>query len=154
MKSHASYTGLYTIAVAALFLAGFLMLVILGARSYQAAAAGESANMQQRALLSYLTTTLKGYDTAGAVQISEDASLGTVISIADGTSGYALRLYVSDGNLVEDYAAKDAALDPAMASVIAPTNTFSAEISEDGLLSVTTDAGTALFTARSEGGGR
>ena len=53
MKTRSSSsTGLYTIGMTALFLAGFLMLVVLGARSYQAAVSGETDNMRQRALLS------------------------------------------------------------------------------------------------------
>ena len=46
--------GLNMIGIAALFLAGFFLLVIFGAQSYRGTVAGRSGNMDDRALLAYL----------------------------------------------------------------------------------------------------
>ena len=69
MRENKTPLGLYTIGIAALFLAGFLLLVILGARSYRDTVAGQSANMATRSLLSYLATAVKASDTADAVTV-------------------------------------------------------------------------------------
>ena len=71
-KEHHSPIGFYTIGVAALFLAGFFLLVVFGAQSYRNTVAGQNGNMQSRALLSYLSTTVKACDAAGAVSLTED----------------------------------------------------------------------------------
>ena len=44
-KEHRSPIGLYTIGVAALFLAGFFLLVVFGAQSYRNTVAGQNGNM-------------------------------------------------------------------------------------------------------------
>ena len=86
----------YTIAVVGLFLAGFFLLVVFGAQSYRSTVGGQNRNMQSRALLSYLSTTVKGYDAEGAVRIDEDGEVGKVLILREGRSGYALRIYRAD----------------------------------------------------------
>lgn len=140
--------GFYTIAIAALFLAGFLLLVVLGAHSYRNTVALQSGNMQTRALLSYIAACVKSGDTAGAVQV-RDTEDGQLLVVADGDSGYALRIYRWEGKLVEDYAALDAPLSPEDAQVIGETEAFEIEERDDGLLRVTTDAGRVLLHMRS-----
>ena len=144
--------GYYTIGIAALFLAGFLLLVVFGAQGYRNVVAGQNGNMHSRALLSYLSTTVKGYDEAGAVSVREDASLGPVLSLADGDSGYAVRIYQQNGALLEDYAAADTPLNPVEAQHIGETGLFEAELSSSGLLTLYTDAGSVLVHLRSTEG--
>ena len=144
--------GYYTIGIAALFLAGFLLLVVYGSQSYRNTVAGQDANMESRALLSYLATTVKANDTAGAIQV-RDSAYGQVLSVADGGSGYAVRIYQFDGQLLEDYAAMDAALLPQDAQTIGETRRFDIERPEEDLLLIYTDAGHVLLHLRSEGGG-
>ena len=101
-KNRHAGLGLYTIGIAALFLAGFFLLVVFGAQSYRSTVGGQNRNMQSRALLSYLSTTVKGYDAEGAVGIDEDGEVGKVLILREGRSGYALRIYRADGMLVEE----------------------------------------------------
>ena len=140
-------------AIAALFLAGFFLLVVFGAQSYRSTVGGQNRNMQSRALLSYLSTTVKGYDAEGAVGIDEDAEVGKVLILREGRSGYALRIYRADGMLVEDYARTDAGLRPEDAQVIGETAVFDPVLTADGLLTVSCDAGKVLLHLRSEGAG-
>ena len=51
-EDNRSPLGLYTIGIAALFLAGFFLLVVFGAQSYRNTVAGQNGNMRSRALLS------------------------------------------------------------------------------------------------------
>lgn len=142
--------GFYTIGIAALFLAGFFLLVAFGAQSYRDTVSGQHGNMDSRALLSYLSTTVKGYDAAGAVRIEEGAA-GPTLVLLDGESGYALRVYRHEGALVEDYAAADAPLQPSEAQVIGQTARFEITAERPDLLRVSTDAGDVLLFLRCGG---
>ena len=147
-SSSSSPVGLYTVGIAALFLAGFFLLVTFGAQSYRNTVDGQTQNADGRALLSYLTTTAEAYDTAGAITVRNDATYGTVLVIEDGGSGYGLRIYCHEGSLVEDYAGLEAALNPDDAQTIGATTTFTVDQPQPHLLSVTTDAGTVYFRSR------
>ena len=141
--------GLYTIGIAALFLAGFFLLVVFGAQSYRDTVRGQNRNMHSRALLSYLSTTVKGYDAEGAIRVDEDSKAGKVLILSEGRSGYALRIYRINGTLVEDYARADAALHPEDAQIIGETTVFDPVLT-DGLLTVSCDAGKLMLHLRSE----
>ena len=143
--------GLYSIGIAALFLLGFFLLVIFGAQNYRGAVAAQHRNNDSRVLLSYVSTCIKGSDQTGCVRIREENG-STVLEIADEESGYASRLYLTGGNLVEDYSETGSPLDPDNAQIIGQTSVFTVEQVTEGLLAVTTDAGRSLICLRSEGG--
>ena len=149
-QSDRSPLGLYTIGIAGLFLAGFFLLVLFGAQTYRNVVRSQNGNYQARSLLAYLSTCVKSGDTGG-VRVRQGET-GPVLVVPDGDSGYALRIYQSDGKLLEDYAPLDAELRPDSAQIIGQTQTFSAE-EQSGLLLVTTDAGRVLLYLRSEGSG-
>ena len=143
--------GLNMIGIAALFLAGFFLLVVFGAQSYRGTVAGRSGNMDDRALLAYLATVAKANDREASLMLRHDDRYGDVLVIADGESGYATRLYHADGALMEDYSRLDAPLSPQSAQRIAETERF--EIRSDGrAIAVFTDAGRVLIRQRSEEG--
>ena len=148
-KENRSPIGLYTIGIAALFLAGFFLLVVFGAQSYRNTVAIQNGNMKTRALLSWLSTEAKANDTENAVTLMEDDEVGQVLVLADGSSGYALRIYRKDGMLLEDYAAADAPLRPEEAQSIGETARFEAKLLPGRVLKLTTDAGSALLHLRS-----
>ncbi|MBE5997746.1 MAG: DUF4860 domain-containing protein [Lachnospiraceae bacterium] len=151
-RSGDSPLGLYTIGIAALFLAGFLLLVIFGAQSYCKTVSGQYGNMDSRALNSYLATTLRGYDTKDAVSVADENGKQILI-IRDGDTGYAVRLYISDGNLVEDFAKETASLKPEDAAVIGATDTFSIEMIKEDVMVIRTDEGKVIVNLRCEKGG-
>ena len=152
-RSRSSPLGLYVIGIAALFLAGFLMLVIFGAQTYRNTVSVQNGNNETRATLSYISATVRAYDGTGAVQVSQaqtqDGAETQVLSLADGDTGYAMRLYTWQGNLMEEYAKADAALSPSASNVIGETQTFELEKDED-LLRVKTDEGSVLLHLRAE----
>lgn len=150
-RKNGSPLGLYTIGIAALFLAGFFLLVVFGAQSYRETVNGQNGNMHGRALLSYLATTVRACDARDAVTVEERGG-EQLLCIADGDTGYALRIYRHEGRLVEDYAAAGSPLDPDNAQVIGESGSFRVERPSDSLLRIYTDAGQVLLTLRSEGG--
>lgn len=140
----------YRLGIAAFFLAGFFLLAVFGAKTYRSIAAGQEQNSRMRALLSYFDACAKANDTEGAVFLSEEDGR-PVLMIADGDSGYGLRIYQEGNRLLEDYGKMDAPLNPAAAQVIGETEIFLAEIVSEGTFAVTTDAGKTLFYMRSRG---
>lgn len=151
--SRSSPLGLYVIGIAALFLAGFLMLVIFGAQTYRNTVSVQNDNNETRATLSYISATVRAYDNAGAVEIKQeqlaDGSETQVLALADGNTGYAVRIYTSGGNLMEEYARTDAALTPSASNIIGATQTFEAE-KEGSILRVRTDEGSVFLHLRAE----
>ena len=73
--------------------------------------------------------------------------------VEDGNSGYALRIYKYNGDMVEDFSETDAPLSPENAQVIGETSVFSVSRAAEDLISVTTDAGRALVHLRTGEGG-
>ena len=146
-KSGGSPVGFYTMGVACLFLAVFFLTVVFGARTYRSIVAGQTGNNETRALLSYLSTCMKANDTAGAVMLYEEAGI-RVLSIADGESGYGLRIYQYNGCLVEDYGKLGTALSPESAQMIGETDLFQVEEVAERTYALTTDEGRVLVRAR------
>ena len=140
---------LLSVGLAALFLLGFLLLVAFGARSYRDIVDSQYANMDARSLGAYLAASVKANDTLGAVD-AEDSEYGRVLVVTDTSTGWALRYYLYDGWLVEDFAQSGTPLSPDLAQPIAPTGSFSAERTGSGLWTVTTDAGRTVLDIRSE----
>ena len=151
MRRSGGLSGIYTMAVAGVFLAGFFLTVVFGAQTYREIAEGQSRNNEARALLSYISTCVRMNDTPGAVRVSREEG-EPVLVIADGQSGYAIRIYRYGDSLVGDYGEADGALYPDMAQVIGETEEFRIEELENGAYAVVTDAGRVLFGLRSEKG--
>ena len=137
-KSGGSPVGFYTMGVACLCLAVFFLTVVFGARTYRGIVAAQAENDADRAVLSYLTTCMKANDTDGI----------TVLSIADGGSGYGLRIYQYQGALLEEYGKLGEELRPGDAQVIGETAVFRVEEVAERTYAVTTDGGRVLFRAR------
>ncbi len=141
-KKRKSLLGVYTIAIAAFFLTGFLLLVVFGAMSYRSAVAVQESNNMNRQLLSYLVTS------AGSGRDGTITKSGSdILMIADGDTGYGLMIYARDGRLLEEYTKiTDAPVpDPANASEIGETEIFTIEEEGERLYRITTDAGSMLL---------
>lgn len=146
-KSGSSLVGFYTMGVAGLFLVVFFLTVIFGARTYLSIVAGQTENNETRAILSYLATCMRTNDTEGAVEVYEEDGI-TVLAIADGGSGYGLRIYQYQGVLLEEYGRMGDELYPEDAQVIGETAVFQVEEVAERTYAVTTDGGRVLFHAR------
>ena len=139
---------LLSVGLAALFLLGFLLLVAFGARSYRDVVDSQYGSMDERALTTYLAASVKANDSRGALRV-EEADVGQVLVVNDVETGWALRYYLYEGQLAEDFARDGTPLKPERATLIGPTTQFSVREGENGLLTVTTDAGRTLVRLRS-----
>lgn len=151
-KNSGSMVTFYTMGVAVLFLAGFFLLVVFGAKTYRAVAAGQEQNNQARALLSYLSACVKAGDRGGAIEIREQGAGddSQMLVVADGDSGYGIRIYLENGRLLEEYGPIREAPDSSAAQEIGRTETFRVEELAEGTYAVTTDGGRTLFHVRAE----
>ena len=146
-----AYTGLFTIGITALFFAGFMLLIIFGAQSYQSIVERQDSNMSSRASLSYIAACVRAYDTEGAVDIRA-TGYGDTLVLAEAGTDYGLFIYLHDGHLMEQYVALDSDPDAERAELICDTDVFTVTEKQPGLLSVSTDDGSILLHQRSEGG--
>lgn len=187
MRHHnRSLLGMYTIGIAALFLVGFLLLVVFGAGSYRGTVDAREQHSQQRALLSYIATSVQqtelghvhveslsapagnsgtaATDAAGTTGNTDNTeatldndgvnaedqhagsgtAAGQMLVLDDGDTGFVTRIYLADGQLIEEYRNAATLPDPTQGRVIGTTSTFAIDAVADGLLRVKTDEGQIL----------
>ena len=187
MRHHnRSLLGMYTIGIAALFLVGFLLLVVFGAGSYRGTVDAREQHSQQRALLSYIATSVQqtelghvhveslsapagnsgtaATDAAGTIGNTDNTeadldndgvnaedthagsgtAAGQMLVLDDGDTGFVTRIYLADGQLIEEYRNASTKPDPTQGRVIGNTSTFAIDAVADDLLRVTTDEGQVL----------
>ena len=187
MRHHnRSLLGMYTIGIAALFLVGFLLLVVFGAGSYRGTVDAREQHSQQRALLSYIATSVQqtelghvhveslsapagnsgtaATDAAGTTGNTDNTeadldndgvnaedqhagsgtAAGQMLVLDDGDTGFVTRIYLADGQLIEEYRNASTKPDPTQGRVIGNTSTFAIDAVADDLLRVTTDEGQVL----------
>lgn len=151
-KSRSS-NGLFMIGIAALFLTGFMMLIIFGAQSYRQTIEGQNRNMNSRASLSYISACVKAYDTEDAISV-RDTKYGNTLVLSEPGTDYGLFIFLDNGQLMEQYARQDTEPSADHAETICSLRSFSLEEKENGLINVSTDDGSILLHQRSVKGGK
>lgn len=146
-------TTLYPLGIFALFLAGFLLLVLFGADIYEDTVNGQVRNNRNRALLSFISTAVRNGDTAGSIAVQDGPEGDALVLIEQGDDmEYYTKLYCLEGRLLEEYSDQRWEYDPASAEVIGETELFQIDTAGENLLRVTTDAGSTLLHIRCGGG--
>ncbi len=129
-----------TLTVAVLFVV-ILMLVVFSASSYQNATVRQSDHDNARAVLSYVATAVHG-NGQGEVK-PQDLEGNPGLSIADGDTGYEQRIYLHEGELLQEYGKAGAGIDPEHAMVIGKAREFDVSYVNDDVLQIRTDLGTS-----------
>ncbi len=145
MRNKGSYSGIFIIAITGFFLGSFLLLVVFGAGVYRQIVDLQKEVNSTRALSSYLLTA--GKMNENEVSVAE-GEYGKMLVIADGDTGYGNRIYVYEGELIEDYGQIGGKLYPGAGIKIAPTAVFDIDELEDDLIRVTTSAGEVYIHTR------
>lgn len=140
----------FAIALLAVFFVVLLGGLAAGAVMYRSIAAAQmeadAARMQAGLLASYV----RAADAAGAVGEAagpEGRALVLTEMAGDG-SAYETRLYLHEGQVVQEYAMADAPLDPERAEPLIASDAFDFYL-EGGLLVIRTDAGETCVALRS-----
>lgn len=139
----------FTIGILGLFLGGFFLLVILGAKSYRTTVAHQDYNNETRALSSSIINSVKASDTLEGVTV-QNIDGKPVLCIADGNTGYSLYIFQEDETLLEQYAKVGTGLSKDMATVIGKTSVFEVW-QEEGAVILKTDEGKSVIAIRSGG---
>ena len=133
------------LTIAVLFLV-ILLLVVFTARSYQHGVDSQYENDTQRIVCAYVATAVKDHDGGEVTPMDFDGYPG--ISIADGDTGFAHKIYLSDGQLLEEYSRTDMPVNPQTASKIGETSLFEIQYISDNLLEIKTDKGASYVNVR------
>lgn len=144
----------YTIAIFALLLVGFLLVVIYGARTYGSTVTSQRRNNNQRAVLSYISTNVRNHDHSGGVSVGQGPQ-GDMLVLKDevGAAVYLTKIYVQDGVLVEEYGKDGMETGTGQLQQIGDCETLRLECPSPQSIWVRTDAGSVLLHLRSESGG-
>jgi hypothetical protein len=136
---------LSALTIAVLFLV-ILLLVVFAARSYQHSADSQYKNDTQRIVCAYVVTAVKDNDGGEVTPETFDGCPG--VSIADGDTGFAHKIYMKDGVLLEEYSLADEAVNPETASEIGETEVFEINYISDDLLEIRTDKGASYVNVQ------
>ena len=142
MKQKESYSGLFIIGITAFFLGCFMLLIVFGVGVYRNVVEMQNSTNDLRSLSSYLLTVSKVGETGISV---EEGAYGKMLVIEEGDTGYGNRIYVYEGELLEDFGKINGKLYPDAAIRIAETDIFTIEELENKLLKITTSAGSVYI---------
>ena len=144
MKNGRTSTGFYTMGIVALFMVGFLLIVIFGANIYKGTVDTQNSNNNTRAILSCISSFSKSQDP-GHIRVVTDDKLGSVLVVEDGDTGYSQKVYGYKGKLVQEYSRTESSPAPDTAQTIGTTKTFDIEKKSKNVIAVDTDAGQVLI---------
>lgn len=144
-------TGAFTIVLFALFAIALLLALVAGTGVYRHINASDEASSDERLGLSLVANAVRATDAADAVSSGagpEGAAL--VLTEHLSTGAYETRFYLHDGWIVEEYAVEGAAYDPAGATKVVASSTFSFDVSGN-LVRISCDEGDTAVALRSNG---
>ena len=129
-------SGLSSTALTIFFVTGFLLLVVFGTRTYLSITVSRDKLSRERLISSYLHSISKINETAIYYRNIDNKD---VLIIEDGDSSYGNRIYVHEGNLLEDYGQIDSSLKPQRASIIAKADEMKIKQVNEELLELEVD---------------
>ena len=135
--------------IVALFMAGFLLIVIFGANIYKDTVESQNDNNNTRAILSSISS-LSRSQSPGDIEVADDDTYGQILLVDEEGTDYAQKIYVYDGNLVQELSKRDADINPDAAQVIGETSKFEIDKKGDEMLIVSTDAGEVMIHSGKE----
>lgn len=122
-----------------------LSLVVFAARGYQHASEVQNMNSNSRAVGSYVVNCVKDSNTS---EVSVETISGTQCLVISSSDGYEHRIYRNGSSLMEEYVEAGMQINPETALEIGTTDTFEAELGNDGLLTVITDEGVSVVNTK------
>lgn len=139
--------------VMGVFFVALLLVLIAGVMVYQSVSASTTNSNAARQGAGLVCNAVHANDSEGAVAVGEGPEGRSLVIVEKLDSGnYETRFYLYKGNVVQEYSLAGSSYTPENSSVVTESSIF--EFSYDhGLLSVTTDQGTAETALRSMQGG-
>lgn len=155
-KDGHNFQRAFAILLFAVFVIVDLLALASGASSYGTLNAMQRTNDNRIMTLGPIISSVRATDANDSIRRSDDApeGHGLVLVEHDAEGTYETRIYLYEGNIMQEYALQGSPYMPKKAVVLAPSSTFDFTYDrESGLLSVTTDAGSASIALRNRQGG-
>jgi len=129
---------LSALTIAVLFIV-ILLLACFAAKSYEHSSALQYENDSHRVICAYVATAIKDHTEGEVTPMDMNGNPG--VSIEDGDTGYAHKIYLNNGLLLEEYTKADAPVNPEAATKIGETSQFDIRYISEDLLEIKTDKG-------------
>ena len=146
-RAHAGTSSRSTMALFGLFLALLLAALMFGALTYQQVEGQGVHTRTSRASLAMLVNTVTGHDGVSTVAVADEGGRLVIRETVGGTP-YETAVFLRDGMICQQTSLVDADVSDASVIAVAPSDTLRFDY-EDGLLTITTDAGEASVFFRS-----
>jgi len=146
-------TRLFTVLLLGLFFAALLVALAVGAHVYNKVEDSKQRADEMHVQSGFMANIVRMNDSASAIKRGEGPEGPALVLVeALDTGTYETRLYLSGGQVVQEYAIAGRDYRPADAVPLFASNTFDFSL-EGGLLSICTDSGTINVALRSDQGG-
>ena len=136
------------------FVCALLLALAAGVGVYRHIHATGSATERARLAGALVTNVVRSKDAEAAVSLDTAPGGGQSLVLTErlDSGTFETRLYLYDGELVEEYVPADIAYDPAHTEPLVAASAFAVELDEDaGTLRVTCDDTTTFIALRSDG---
>ncbi|MDO4536921.1 MAG: DUF4860 domain-containing protein [Coriobacteriales bacterium] len=144
---------LFALLLFAVFVTVVLIAMVVGIESYGTLVKMSNSNDARLMSLSPLVSNVRANDVSGSVAVGTGPEGRSLVLVhSDSMDTYETRIYLYEGNIVQEYALAGNPYTPSKATVLSASNSFEFSYSDD-LLSITTDAGTAKVALRNIQGG-
>ena len=152
-ESRGIATRVFTVALLAVFFVVLMTGLAAGVAMYQAVANNQIDTNRARMQAGLLASNVHANDVAGSIGMNrgpEGRSL--VFSETIGSETYETRIYLYQGNIVQEYSLSGSEYTPARAQPLIESSTFDFE-QHGNLLVIRTDQGATNIALRSDQGG-
>lgn len=145
----------FPILLLCVFFVALLMALIAGVTVYKTTSDTQDRVNTQRESLGLITNVVRANDSTAAIATGQGPEGKSLVMVENlSTGSYETRLYAYEGRIVEEYSLASSPYAPEKASTVAESSVFAFSYA-DGLLTVTTDQGTAEIALRyTQGGSR
>ena len=145
---------MFTIMLLAVFFIVMMVGLVAGVSMYRAVSDNQIAANEGRIQAGLLVSTIHANDIASAVSTGEgpEGKALVLTKEAEDGSAYEVRLYLYEGNIMQEYSVAGAAYVPERAQALISLSTFDFEL-QNNLLVIRTDQGVTNIALRSYQGG-
>ncbi len=144
---------LFPVLLLLVFFAALLMALISGVSVYKSVTDSQQRNASRREGLDLVLNVIRANDAQDCVAVGEGPEGRSLVVVEELESGtFETRIYLYEGNIVEEYSVAGSAYTPQKASAICESQTFEFSYGH-GLLAIKTDQGTAEIALRNVQGG-
>lgn len=143
----------FTVVLFAVVTIALLIVLTLGVNIYRSTVVADNSDKQMREGTSLIATSIAQLDQQDCVSVGQGPEGDSlVLTERVGDQAFETRFYLSEGRVVQEYVAASSAYNPEFAQLVCESDTFEVEL-QDRMITITTDAGAAYVTLRSNQGG-